>query len=312
MNRLLRPVAALVVLGVLLAGCTSGGADADRSAPVPERTTKTEPEPPAQEGSGPRLRYVALGDSFTAAPALPVTDPDDPCLRSSGNYPAQVATALGESYRVELRDRSCSGAVTADLAAPQVAGGGEVPPQLAGLDRRTDLVTLSMGGNDFSVFLRLVGGCVALAEQDPEGSPCADAAGNDAPLDDVAPEIEQRLVDAVATIRDRSPRAQVLLVGYPQLIPARGGCPELLPLATGDLAFAREGNRALSDLVARAADRAGAGYVDVWSASRGHDVCADEPWISGRGGDPSGAIPFHPLPAGQEAVARLVLAQVAG
>ena len=68
--------------------------------------------------------------------------------------------------------------------------------------------------------------------RDLDGSPCTDAAGGDAPLSDVAPEIEQRLVDAVAAIRERSPQAQVLLVGYPQLIPARGSCPELSPAAT--------------------------------------------------------------------------------
>ena len=294
-----------LLLALLLSACSSDTGDLGDVGPV-----ETAPRPTQEQrttGTGPRLTYVALGDSYTAAPALADTDPADPCLRSSGNYPAQVADALGESSRVELRDRSCSAAVTADLTAPQTAGGQQVPPQLDALDRRTDLVTLSMGGNDFSVFLRLVGGCVALAEGDLDGSPCTDAAAGDAPLADVAPEIEQRLVDAVAKVRERAPQAQVLLVGYPQLIPDRGSCPALLPIATGDLPFAREGNRALSDLVARAAARSDAAYVDVWSASRDHDVCADEPWVAGRAGDASGAIPFHPLPVEQAAVARLVV-----
>lgn len=313
MPRVLRVLPA-VLLALLVSACSGSGDPVDTGDVGDAGQVESAPRPTEDQrttGTGPRLTYVALGDSYTAAPALPDTDPADPCLRSSGNYPAQVAAALGESFRVELRDRSCSAAVTADLTAPQAAGDGQVPPQLDALDRRTDLVTLSIGGNDFSVFLRLVGGCVALAEGDLDGSPCTDAAGGDAPLSDVAPEIEQRLVDAVAAIRERSPQAQVLLVGYPQLIPARGSCPELLPIATGDLPFAYDGNRALSELVERAAQRSDATYVDVWSASRGHDVCADEPWVAGRAGDASGAIPFHPLPAEQQAVARLVVRAVA-
>jgi hypothetical protein len=99
-------------------------------------------------------------------------------------------------------------------------------------------------------------------------------------------------------------------VGYPQLIPPSGACPDRLPLATGDLPFARDVNRTLADAVAGAAQEADTGYVDVWRASRGHDVCADDPWVSGLAGDPSGAVPFHPLPAEQQAVARLVVQQV--
>ena len=39
--------------------------------------------------------YVALGDSFTAAPGIPETDGSDGCLRSSHNYPSLVAEQLG-------------------------------------------------------------------------------------------------------------------------------------------------------------------------------------------------------------------------
>ncbi len=57
-------------------------------------------------------RYVALGDSFTAAPFVPLTQLADGCLRSTNNYPHLVAGAL----RIpELEDRSCTGAQTTDL-----------------------------------------------------------------------------------------------------------------------------------------------------------------------------------------------------
>ena len=71
--------------------------------------------------------------------------------------------------------------------------------------------------------------------------------------------------------------------------------------------FARHVNHALTDNLERAADRTGTTYVDVWRASEGHDICADEPWVNGQTGVQGGAIPFHPLPAGQEAIADLVV-----
>jgi hypothetical protein len=212
---------------------------------------------------------------------------------------------------VALADRSCSAADTTSLAGEQLVGRDPVAPQLDALDRRTDLVTLSMGGNDYGVFLHLVGGCVGLAREDPEGAPCRDAvAGRGDLLAQAQPRIEQRLVDAVTEIQRRAPRAQVLLVGYPQLAPARDGCPERLPLASGDVSFAREVNKTLTDNLARAARRTGTTYVDVWSASEGHDICAADPWVNGQTWQEGGAVPFHPLPAGQQGVADLVLAAV--
>jgi lysophospholipase L1-like esterase len=298
-----RPLPALVAAAaLLLAGCTGGSA-----APGPE------PRASASDAAGPAFSYVALGDSFTAAPGIPETDGSDGCLRSSGNYPSLVAEQLGEDREVELDDRSCSGADTSSLAGPQAIGREPRPPQLDALGRDTDLVTLSIGGNDFGVFLRLVGGCVSLAAQDPDGAPCREASrGQGDLLADTQGQIERRLVSAIEEVRRRAPRAEVLVVGYPQLAPARGACPDLLPLASGDVPFARHVNRALTDNLERAADRTDTTYVDVWRASEGHDICAAEPWVNGQIGVQGGAIPFHPLPAGQQAIADLVVDAVRG
>jgi lysophospholipase L1-like esterase len=257
------------------------------------------------------LSYVALGDSYTAAPGIPETDGSDGCLRSSRNYPSLVADRLADDYDVELDDRSCSGATTTSLAGEQAFGAATLPPQLDALDRRTDLVTLSVGGNDFGVFFRLIGGCVSLAVEDPDGSPCRDAARQEGDrLARTQQRIERRLVRVIEQVERRAPHAQVLVVGYPQLAPAQGACPDLLPLASGDLPFARRLNKALTDNLARAARRTDTAYVDVWRASAGHDVCTDRPWVNGQQAVVGGAIPFHPLPAGQEAIADLVVAAV--
>lgn len=283
---------------LVLAGC-SGTSGEPASAPA------------ANSSELPDLRYVALGDSFTAAPGVGETDRSDGCQRSTDNYPALVAAGLSGSRDVTLEDRSCIGAETVDLTEGQQAGTLTLPPQLDALTEDTDLVTLSMGGNDFGVFTTLVAGCLSAVDEDPAGSPCTDtAAAYGDVLDRAQEQIRARLVEAVAEIRERAPETQVLLVGYPQLVPRDGSCPERLPLAEGDLPFAREVNKSLADNLRRAARRTGVTYVDVWSASAGHDICAEDPWVNGQQSHPSGAVPFHPLPAGQEAVAELVLAEV--
>ena len=75
--------------------------------------------------------YVSLGDSYTAAPFVPLTDVASGCYRSSNNYPRLLAAAL---HVDELDDRSCSGAQTQDLPQSQrTSFGATVPPQFAAL-----------------------------------------------------------------------------------------------------------------------------------------------------------------------------------
>ncbi len=73
-------------------------------------------------------RYVALGDSYTAAPYVYLTDVANGCLRSSGNYPALLAERLDVAKHVDV---SCSGATSKDLAGRQDTFQQQtVPPQL--------------------------------------------------------------------------------------------------------------------------------------------------------------------------------------
>ena len=85
-----------------------------------------------------------------------MTDVANGCFRSSNNYPSIVAKRLG----AVLDDRSCGGARTADFRRSQFP---DVPPQLDAVKPGVDLVTLGVGGNDESVFSRLVNSCPALA-----------------------------------------------------------------------------------------------------------------------------------------------------
>lgn len=250
------------------------------------------------------LEYVALGDSFTAGPFIPPADPAGGCLRSGSNYPSLVAAARDD---VELTDVSCSGAGTVHLTTPQTIGADIHAPQLDALDADTDLVTVSIGGNDDQIAGSLLGVCQQLAVADPTGAPCAtaEASGGD-PVSTRLARLNTRLVDAFAAVRERAPEARVVVVGYPQIVPSEGGCGDL-PLGLGDRAWAYRLNQGLTLTVQDAAAKAGLEYVDTWAASAGHDICSTDPWINGRTTDEGAAMAYHPFRAYEQAVADLLL-----
>jgi len=264
------------------------------------------PDDPAPTRRDEPVDYVALGDSFTAAPGVPTTDGSDGCLRSSGNYPHLLATELPE---VRLTDVSCGGADTTSMTQPhKTFSGATRPPQFDALSADTDLVSLGIGGNDFGVFGSISLGCIQLAATDPEGAPCREAhrtaSGNR--FLRLAPRIRNNVADVIAGIRERAPDARVIVVGYPRLLPASGSCPDRLALAEGDVGYVADVNRVLSDAVLAAADQEGVESIDLYTASRGHDVCSDEPWVNGYPPAPGAAL-LHPFAAEQQAVADLVL-----
>ncbi|GAA2149413.1 SGNH/GDSL hydrolase family protein [Nocardioides koreensis] len=305
MTRTTRALAAgLLALALGAAGCSQGDEGvragvAEQSAPTPDADV------PTATDAGRYARYVALGDSYTAAPLVPETDVTNGCLRSTDNYPALVAAALPGT---ELVDVSCSGADSGSMVGVQRTGDQPQPPQFDALTEETDLVTVGIGGNDFNLFATLIGTCVRLRSSDPQGAPC-EAQFTSGGTDQLARELRQirgHVAAIVTGIRDRAPHARVVVVGYPQILPDQGSCRSLLPLAAGDYAYARRINEGLAAAVERGAGKADA-YVDTFGPSAGHDICADDPWINGQATDPNRALAFHPFAAEQKAVARLVL-----
>lgn len=251
-------------------------------------------------------RYVALGDSFTAAPFVPSSVDARGCYRSTGNYPALVAATFPEAESIDV---SCSAAQTTDMARRQTTATGErVAPQFKALTADTDLVTVGIGGNDFDVFRTLITRCPELAASAPDGAPCRTemTEGGKDTLKSAVDRTQKRVRTVLEQIRDRSPEARVLLLNYPQILPATGACADI-PLASGDYAYAREVSEHLDRALRTAAERGGAELVDLWSASDGHDVCAAEPWVNGATTDFSRALEYHPFAEGQEAAAELVL-----
>ncbi|NYG58258.1 lysophospholipase L1-like esterase [Nocardioides daedukensis] len=293
---ILRPATAcLLAAAFLLGGCTQEDPE------PPKRTTSSSEW--RESGSPGTTEYVALGDSYAAAPGVPTTDVNNACFPSSNNYPALVAKALEVD---RLIDASCGGASTADLLGSQGPGR---PPQLDALSTDTTLVTLTVGGNDNGVFAKLLTDCVAAADLDPTGSPCRD--GKESQADQSLLKRLDRSADNVdrvlAEIEERAPEALVVVVGYPQMLPAKGTCRDRFPIAEGDFAYAREINQTFNENLKQAAKEHDVEFVDMWSLSRGHDLCSDDPWVNGSTNLPDKAAPYHPFAAEQEAAAQAVV-----
>lgn len=288
---------AVLAAVLLLAGCTTAKKDGDDA---PDASANRQPI-----GAGDR--YVALGDSYTSAPGVGTPTGPAGCLRTDGNYPTLLAAALD----LELTDASCGGAKTDDMTAAQALGSGTVPAQVDAVTEDTDLVTLSIGANNGSVYGNLVVSCARLAATNPTGAPCSDLAQKNP---DVLPEVfdgvEAGIVETVGAILERAPGARIVIVGYPQIIPAQGTCP-LLPLAEGDYAFGRGVLQEFVEAQEEAARKAGAEYVDVWAASDGHDICGEDPWVAGFRPAQAGAA-YHPYAKEQAAVADLLRSTVTG
>lgn len=261
--------------------------------------------------------YVALGDSFTAGPLItpmaegaPVT-----CVRSGANYPSYLASYL----RVRtFTDASCSSAETSDLYASQSKRMGlganaatDTPAQLDAVKPTTDLVTLGIGGNDFSLFSDVIAECVNRASTAAGKSPCRDSFtrnGVDLKSQD-AKAVQARIEKAIAAIGQRAPKARIVIVGYLRILPGDGACPAM-SLAPADAnwtdSIERRINTSLSQAVlSQAANGADVRFVNSYALSKGHDACAGkQAWVNGAQTVLFGAAAFHPFREGMDAVAR--------
>ncbi|HEX3240761.1 MAG TPA: SGNH/GDSL hydrolase family protein [Solirubrobacterales bacterium] len=214
------------------------------------------------------LRYVALGDSYSAASGVLPPDPSAPlqCLRSTRNYPHVIATATG----AQLTDVTCGAAETNDYFEPQYPG---MAPQLDAVKADTQLVTMTIGGNDSGVFIGAILSCGSAGILSlGQGSPCKDQYGTSFE-DTIRNTTYPSLVNALGAVRAKAPRARVAILGYPWIMPASGGCFTKMPIAKGDVAYVRGIQATLNDAVRRAAAATGSTYVSMNAVSEGHDAC---------------------------------------
>ena len=214
------------------------------------------------------LRYVAMGDSYSAASGNVPPDLTAPpqCLRSTVNYPHVIAARITAS----LTDVTCGGAETKDYAGSQSPG---VAPQLNAVQSNTQLITMTIGGNDSGVFIDSILECGAAGLSTlGQGSPCKDRYGSSF-VDTINTKTYPALVAALTAVRKKAPHARVAILGYPWILPASGGCFPQMPVATGDVPYLRNEQATLNSAVQRAAAKTGVTYVDLSVVSNGHDAC---------------------------------------
>lgn len=251
--------------------------------------------------------YVALGDSDAAFGNQSKQADFSPagCGQSLTNYPKVLSAnpAIGE-----LSDVTCGGAQIPNLAGEQAIATppGVASPQFAALSAGTDLVTLSIGGNDVG-FASIVG-CIIKQAPFAETPNCEDAIGAGIAADIAETFGEGGEVDDVyAAIKTKSPNAKVIATRYMPVMPAAGiSCEFTDDLAPVDVAWAREVTEDINAAVHAAATRNGHTSVLPMDASD-RSACAapDKRWTSFMGVTDDAA-PFHPTALGQQAMAAAI------
>jgi lysophospholipase L1-like esterase len=272
------PIAAVVTAGALGAGAFAWTATQD--GPVPPAAAPAVPAPAATPKPTPTLapfpkepltagtRYVALGDSFAAG--MGAGGEQGACRTSDASYPDRFAELSGVDLIVNA---ACSGATTSDLQNRQ----------LLALDDRTDLVTVSVGGNDLGV-ADVAGACAA-----GKAVACRNELSSALSLLNVLP---QRLDAVYSAIAQAAPNARIVVTGYAALYDTSHPSAADFGMATA-IDAATVG---LNEVIKEAVDKERAAGIPMTFLPvdfGGHGIGSAKPWIN-----TSGVAAFHPTAVG--------------
>ncbi|MBZ4322401.1 SGNH/GDSL hydrolase family protein [Streptomyces huiliensis] len=228
----------------------------------------------AEAAQGATPSYVALGDSYASglgAGAYQSSSGD--CKRSDKAYPALWAAAHRPA---SFAFTACSGARTGDVLAKQ----------LTPLTPTTGLVSISIGGNDAG-FGDAMSTCVLNTD-----SACLNRIATASAF--IRNELPAKLDAVYSAIGARSPKARVVVLGYPRFYKLGAVCAGLSDAKRKAINDAAD----LLDTVTakRAADH-GFAFGDVNATFAGHELCSGSPWLH------SVTLPvdesYHPTAAGQ-------------
>jgi lysophospholipase L1-like esterase len=254
------------------------------------------------------LNYVAMGDSYSAGSGILPLDPSaDPlCIRSTLDYPHDIAATIG----AHLADETCGGATTSDFTSSQYPG---VSPQDNGLSPSTNLVTMTIGGNDGNLFIDTILACASAGVATlGTGDPCKTLYGSS--FDNtITSQIYPAVTAALQQVRADAPNARVAILGYPWILPQRPdpGCYIKMPIAMGDYSYVNDIESHLNAAIQQAATATGATFIDMAKASLGHDACQPkgtrwvEPALFG-----TNFVPVHPNALGESMMGQQVVSQL--
>jgi lysophospholipase L1-like esterase len=250
-RRILVAAATSFVLAATLAfgGVAFGGA---RAAPTARLLAATSAPARSLQTSPLAIRYVALGDSYSAGTgAGRYSAAGQSCERSASAFPQLWA---GRHHPASFVSVACSGATTATVRASQ----------LSALSARTTLVSITIGGNDVG-FSQVLETCVFELN-----SACVKAvASAESSVRKVLP---GRLDAALRAIRARAPLARIVVLGYPDLYDLAQS-PACIGIGTAKRAALNQGAGVLDQALSAAAARNGDTFADVRPEFARHEIC---------------------------------------
>ncbi len=270
----------------------------------------------------PKHLFVALGDSYTSGEGAGgyygETDADhgssrwNGCRRSVNAWPRKVVLpgqtqSLGWQAdnwdkNAELGFVACSGAKTANVADRPYSDGrnsygmgqwGEQHQTRSGaLDENTTLVMLTLGGNDGDGFSNALEECA---------TPFRDCSVDPTFMTRYSAKIDQMAVNLKATLKDvrnKAPNAQVVLLGYPELLSTQQACVgayTIEPVEARVLAqLSRLANsRQLSITLQLSTEGMKIAYNSPVDKFLGHAGCDSDAWINTLRIGPYGDGDFH-------------------
>ncbi len=277
----------------------------NRSARLVLATVAAASLAPCAVASAAGTPLVSLGDSYSsgegAGPFDRGTDTVlDRCHRSANAWPRLLGVPMADHL-------ACSGAATKNFRTGKTLGRPDNVGQLVRLraiaaQGRIGRVVVTIGGNDlhFASILAdcFVANCLTHLETRQ--------------LPHLRDMVQPAVTDALSGARTDSGGADVVLIGYPDLIaPAGRQLVNCRWLTADETPRLRRLQRALDDEQRRAAAAAGASYVSVRKALAGHELCTADSWIRAVGHGPLRQR-GHPTADGQAAIARAVAARLKG
>ncbi|MBL7490359.1 VWA domain-containing protein [Frankia sp. AgB1.9] len=269
----------------------------------------------AIQAAGPAT-YVALGDSYSSgegnAPFDSGTDKNGglgnnapgSCHRSQVAWPRAVAAATGLGLEAFL---ACSGATTDALTRSFKGEAGQITAMVA-KDPSPDLITITMGGNDIGF-----AGVVAACRLNGHGAGCSTAIG----LASLAAAfyLPAKLKAAYAALHAAAPNAQILVVGYPNImgngVTSGIRCPWIDGTHRVALRTLASGlDSQIRSVVQSMPADDHVQYVSTLNALSGHELCTGDSWVN--------SIPYvsdpnrsaHPTKNGQNAMATTVASYI--
>jgi lysophospholipase L1-like esterase len=226
---------------------------------------------PAVAAPPPQPAYVALGDSYAAGQgALPYTS--GACFVSRKGYPE-----IADNHRaLELTaNAACSGATTQKVLDEQLS---QVPAS-------TNLVTVTVGGNDLDT-TGLLATCFTVPADCEQAAAEKGALLQKAMTNPDESALVQGLASVSLSIRNKVPNAKIVFTGYPMLFDPAFPDPRATRI--------NELTAGLNSVIAAVAPATGALYVDVAPAFAGHGIGSGAPWINYDAANIFAPANFHP------------------